>query len=881
MEAERKERILKRYLKEKSLNPDSVNLTEIELAPYSDLDKLLEYIDEQNSGLFDFSKIESDDSQWQQLTNILSYSATFTPGSPPILNSINEQSALFGLKYWKNAREISKLPKDNYYTRPVVKQLEEDVELRSLINKSRSKLYQLLQSLSDAGSLSPLDNGQVDAQINSLTKSMDSLEENSLLKAKLQSQLSLLIDIKKLNHLERLRIPQDQGPVIDCCTIIDSVGGVTEKISLMKLNHVKERLEKLCSQEPFSLELYTSNREHYSLYPEGIIKLPKRGNIKEVQREAIALNISRILGIDTSTSVTVSYHNHPALFVPFDTIELLHEFTLGKKIAANLGLFGQTYTHYSTIKPIGEGIQADTFIDDFGHVLGLIYLCSDTDAIGGYCQNKALKNSRRIFVFDQSVMDVDKFILDSSLNLQPDQFIMKHTRHGQGRNRTLIEDSSMITKFASLMQLKELGDKIIQYVNYLAWHHQNRIEVIVQQLQSFVEKNQRALLWQELNDLQALEQDAELLKSTLAHRIAKIDAVLPKTSGSINPLDIQQALIFEKLVNNPVLFTDDARPYKNPWTTRHVLKITTISELDDEHLQLSFNDKPSESMIGFIKRRGSLDSITMKSTKSVIISKSDLFRVTESSIHPEHNLAWSEDTNYLDLKDLDQIKLAYGEGNTGKILGIISDYQAKVSLESTTKAEKLECIKQTESSLKELILTAHDKGFGMHVLKKFYFDSHQQLQKMMSPHDLPEHLSEAFVAALKLDRVSEFNSVIAEGLAQNKITDEKLAAFLDSCIHRSKTASNYKEAQKESHALQTDALQVKIHLQQSMSASFIQTGTTSPTAQSTFEIRIIEDLEEDLTVDRADLATQLKEPVSPQNSMRNEESASEETRLKM
>lgn len=65
------------------------------------------------------------------------------------------------------------------------------------------------------------------------------------------------------------------------------------------------------------IEDYDTARERYKLCTEAIIKLPKYGDIREVQHEAIALNISRLLGLDTAITTSITYNNHPALFILF------------------------------------------------------------------------------------------------------------------------------------------------------------------------------------------------------------------------------------------------------------------------------------------------------------------------------------------------------------------------------------------------------------------------------------------------------------------------------------------------------------------------------------------------------------------------------------
>lgn len=90
---------------------------------------------------------------------------------------------------------------------------------------------------------------------------------------------------------------------------------------------------------------------------------------------------------------------------------------------------------------------------------------------------------------------------------------MKHTRHGQGRNRTLIEDSSLVTKYASLMRLKELKRIITQYCDHISWLHHNRTQAIKKQLKEELAKDERVRLTEELNDVEILEKDAEQIKT--------------------------------------------------------------------------------------------------------------------------------------------------------------------------------------------------------------------------------------------------------------------------------------------------------------------------------------------------------------------------------
>ncbi|MCW8400858.1 hypothetical protein OQJ26_18915 [Legionella sp. PATHC038] len=827
MELGQKNRIIKRFLKEKCENPIAMELQSIDLEHYSDLDKLLDHIDFHQNGLFDLETLESDPEQWREFCGIIKYSCTFEKGgSPPLLKSVDFKKAEEGIRYTQNAHEIIRLPKDNYYERPTHTPTEVDTELDDLIINSRTKLYSLTQTFPEATAFDASNFIQVTALIQRLQEEMERLPHNDSEKERIEERLNILSDLNNINELKRICIPQDNGSTLIYCTLQENIGGVTEKITLMSLDNVKKQLRHLCESAPdLSIKDYQAAREQYKLCTEAIIKLPKHGAIQEVQHEAMALNVSRLMELDTATTTTISHNGHPALFIPFDEIQLLSGFSLGKTFYA--WLLGKTYTHYSTIKSLGEGIQADCFIDDFGDAFALLYLCSDTDAIGGNCQNKALRNAKSLFIFDQSLMDTHKFILDSRLCLIPGEFLKKHTRHGLGRNRTLIEDSSMHSKFESIMQLRAMDDKILQYVTHVIWQHQQQAARIKRQFKKPLSTEKQSQLTSELSDLMLLEKDAETLRTRLMERLAAIDDMLPQSTGDIDLPMVRNALIFEKLIHNPILYSDDGRPFKNPWTYRQQNKLKKIDDLGNDLIQLTFSDKVSSVMVDFIKRRGGGDSITITTAKTITLSKAQLIALREDILHPEHQLVLDPAINYLDPLDLAAIKEAYNAGNRTYIMHTITSYREKMNNDKVSVDEQLKCIVETEEQLKQLIMSAHDRGFGMHVFKKFYFDAQQQLQRLILPLKVPVKLNNAFAAALKLDRVSEFNAVVLQAIKQDKITDQQFINFLDECLQRANAATNYTQAQKESAELSSKAKEVMCQLEVFTIPYFSQLLTSS------------------------------------------------------
>jgi hypothetical protein len=811
MEFVQKDRIIIRFLTEISDSPIT-ELQEYDVQSYTELGNLLDYIDLHQDGLFNLETLEIDPDQWREFCGIIKYSSTIEANSPPVLKNINLNKAEEGIKYTRNAHDIIALPKDDYYTRPISIKPQIDAELNHLITMCRTKLYALTQSFPETTPFDASSSTQVINSIRSLQDQIGQLTENTPEFERVQKKLDIFLDLNNLTELKQISVPQDNGSEHLYCTLAETIAGVTEKLSLVSLASVKTQLNHLCTcSESLNLDSYTRDREYYKLSTQAIIKLPKYGDVKEVQREAIALNISRLLGLDTAITTSISYNGHPGLFVQFDNIRLLSDFSSGKIFSAWLS--GKNYTHYSTIKPVGEGIQADCFINDFGNALGLLYLCSDTDAIGGMCQNKALRKAKSLFIFDQIMMDVHKFVLDSRICLIPNEFFKKHTRHGLGRNRTIIEDSLLSTKFDSIMQLKAKSNKIVQYVSHVVWQHHHRIVQIQKQLREILSDDEKNMLSTELNDLLLLEKDVETLKIRIQERLAALDTVLPQTSLDLDSTDIKQALIFEKLMHNPILFSDDGRPYKNPWTKRHANNVQKIDMLDNGYVQLTFSDKVSTTMVDFIKYHGGGDSININTYRTITLSKEHLHALKEDLLHPEHRLTLEPNSNYIDPIDIGIIKEAYNTGYRNYIIKAIDIYRAEMQRNTATTVEKMKCISETEEKLKEYIATAKDKGFGMHLIKKFNFDIQKHLQNLMAPLGIPTNLNDAFTAALKLDRISEFNMVVFEAVEQKKITDKHFLAFLNQCIQSANAATNYTEAQNESLTLSTMAKETIQQLQ--------------------------------------------------------------------
>ncbi|WP_133127955.1 hypothetical protein [Legionella nagasakiensis] len=772
-----KRQFIRQYLQKRSVDP-RIDIDDAALGGYQLILDRINLIAREHPVFF--ARMTENPERCPLLETILTAACHFEAGSPPVLRGIDDAR----LRMATRELELTTLPGCDYYARETTSPPDEG--LNGVIAASRAKLRPIIGGF--APDLNLANNEAVLAKIRELEGVVKAAAEGSPEKALAEKRLTILQDLNKINRLTPMVIPQEGSPPLQYCVLAEATAGVTEKVSLVSRARVEEQLGHLTAAAGVTtLDQYHDHRAEFKLGTQAILKLPKHGKVKEVQREAMALNVSRILGLDTTQSTMLTlYGGRPALFVPFADIRLLSDVARGKTMQARLGSRGE-YSHYSTINSVGAGLQANRFVEDFGNSLGLFYLCSDTDAIGGYNQNKALRGNH-LFIFDQVIMLDNKLGLDSRLSMQPISLITKHTRHDQGRNRTLIEDSSMDSKFASLMQLKAEQEKLSAYFTQVAGVHQRKIDELQDRLRvRGFDRDVRNNLEATLKEVRLLRDDALALRTRVHERINRIDAILPRNDARVGPELLKKTLVLEKLVNNPVLFADDKRAYRNPWVHRNGNRVTNIAPGGSpQHLRITFSSKIPDDMIAMLRRwTDSRSSPIRRSDKEIEILQEDLQRLTEAAMFPEHYLELTR-SNYLDVNDLRVMQRGYGEGHRTRIIAAIESYNATRPM--TTEAA-CRLMSDMEETLKGYIATANDKGFGMHVLKKFQFDQQQKLQRLMPDEQRPAQINEAFSAALKLDRVEEFNAVVREAVKRDRLTDRIFTDFLQRCIDDAATAS--------------------------------------------------------------------------------------------
>ncbi|CDZ78521.1 hypothetical protein BN59_02831 [Legionella massiliensis] len=655
-------------------------------------------------------------------------------------------------------------------------------------------------------------------------------------KQNLENEIDLLKDINKVSQLKVINIPKEDGSNDHYCILPDAAGGVTEKYSVMSTGKAIEQMIHLYNGR-YGLDFagYTAQRDNFKLSTEGILKLPKHGKTIEVQREAIALNISRILGFTTTKSTMVEHNGQAALFVPFDKIQLMKEFAHGethhvvlpsslKKITS----IGDEYLHYSTITPVGNQLHSDRAIEDFGRVMAFSYLCNDPDFIGMENQNKAIKDNHLLYIFDQVVMSDEKMELDSRLSLAPIG-AGRHSRHNQGRNRSIVEDSSFNAKFASVTQLLENQGRINTMLDGILDSHDTKIRQLRADIKNIADKGGRALpaekeqmkaLQTQLKEVELLRGDAAGIKDVINSRMETMFRKFPTLNGqAMNPQVflanqdvLRQSLTLEKLINKPVLFADDGRPYKNPWTYRNKNKITEINLTHDNKVELTFKTLDVTQMIAVLKSAGVDTSLCEKKGTTLKIPIGELNKVQERCMFPELGAFAPPPNGYLDINRLRLNLSGYSE-NSEVIIARIEKYKADLLQAEALEygpdiKNKIENMQSTLAALKEIRDSSSSKGMVKQVELNLQLDIQENLREMIHEEEpgLDAKIAQAFEAAVKLDRVNDFNHVLMAFAYNGFKNAPGLDTYLTHCITAGQRANdNYKNAKEASLAIRNES----------------------------------------------------------------------------
>lgn len=800
---------------------------------YDCLGQAIEYLYCERPDFLDLDTLDDNKAEFGIFCNILRAALKFSKTIPPVSTECDLQ--MLQARCQIEARIWTQYPNADYTNRQTLMLSDtHDGELNALKAGAIQVLIAttLKSRLPNLKVATPLD----------LSNALDSYaelyakESNGALKASLKTELGLLKNVYKINKLGIIDIPNESSGSNLYCTVAESVGGVTEKLSLMSMSTVKEKLRNIVENANLDFNAYAACSGDYELVPKGILKLPKHGNMTEVQREAIALNIARILGFSTTQSTMVQHNGKAALFIPFDPIRLINEFAKGEKqkilMPSSFSLeafskIGESYLHYSTIVPVGNQLHADTWLEDFGYIMAFAYLCNDTDFIGGDNQNKGITAGKHLYIFDQVVMPDDKMELDTRLSLTP-VGAGKYLRHNQGRNRTIVEDASFDAKLESITHLLANHDDIGMMLDHIIMVHQAKRRHIIAEIEQLnpiqpEQKMQLETLLQQQQALQILENDAIMIGAVITERMHSIFKHFPSVNDQAmtaavflaNTDLIKYCLLFEKMLNKPVLFADDGRPYRHPWTNRHVNPVRTI-KVQNELVTLGFDTFEIEQLIYVLQVCGINPDVCRVVMGSISIPLTELQKINEAKLFPELGTFHSR-IDYLDVRNMAYSEDVYSAGMRAKAFFVIHDYRERLA-DAGRPEDKALIMKSALRTLQGIYASEVNKGFYKHLEIKLQFDIHQQLHKLI-PHVCPElpsvtaQMLQALNAAVKLDRVNNLTQVLF-AFVRNPLEQNKghLMDYLCNCIGYAALATDYNEAKNQSSKLEKLSLETCQHI---------------------------------------------------------------------
>lgn len=796
---------------------------------YPHLLEAIEYIDDWGPDLLNLNTLNENQPEFRVFIAMIRAGVNFAPEIPHSSTAFDEEA----IDVRKDMEErLWQLPNANYTSREVrALPPESDLELQDL----KAQAIQILIKTTLKSVLPDLRLGN----LANLPKIIDRFEEgikkekNEDTKKRLKDQLKLLKNINKIANLELMEIPHENGGSSRHCTLAESAGGVTAKISLMSAGDVKGKLHAIIREgDDLDFKNFTSRLSSYELNTQGILKLPKHSDTKEVQREAIALNISRILGFNTTSATMVDFNGQPALHIPFDNIQLMKEFARGEKESIiipssfkKLNTIGDTYFHYSTIVPVGNQLHRDTMLDDFGPLMAFSWFCNDPDFIGADNQNKAVLRGKEPYVFDQVMMDSEKLSFDTRFSMVPINF-GRHSRHNKGRNRSIVEDSSFDSKFQSVIHLLENKDKInIMMDNIISTHNARlkQIETSIGQIQpvdgeySREQIKQLKALRAQHQEVDILRDDALLIKETINARMERMFTNFPSVNGErmnaarfLENRDLlKQSLLLEKLFNQPVLFSKDGRPYKNPWTKRNDNPIKGIT-VADGNVRLEFA-KIDHDKMAYLLRKSGVDIKTCAGGKNYVqIPLSELNKINEKSLFPELH-PFDMDMDYLNMDDLSYLSEGYKGVNLKQSTSEIQFYKMEM-LKRDDPIDKVAVMEGVLRSVHTAQKSTKTPGFLKHVEIKLQMDMQKELRQILKTivpdPAVQQKLARAFEAAIKLDRVNDINHVLF-AFIRNPVSENKqrLINYLDRCIDHGRFATNYNNAKEESRTMQLESVE--------------------------------------------------------------------------
>lgn len=439
--------------------------------------------------------------------------------------------------------------------------------------------------------------------------------ENTSNNSDIQKQLDII------SSLKFVKIPTKEGDKV-YYSIADSAGGVTEKTCLIDEQTLKQKLEDISKMKN------VSNMADNKIKMNAILKHPKAGKDTEVQREAIGLEIARILGFEAVTKSTMVNHDtgngrHPCLFVPFGDMKLLTE-----KIEHAESFHGRLKA------------SEDKNVEDFGKYAGFFALCSDPDFIGKAGQNKGLTGApeqlKRLYIFDQVFMTDKNLSLDRSFNLVPTNILSKLpnfiARHFMGRNKSVINDASFEEKIGGVINILGKKEKIQGMFKNVIDTHRNKNPKT--ELDKTLEADARQCLKSFNDRVVGFEKLFPLL--TVNGQTKKVSALASDLNTNDDALNcLKKSMLVTQLINKPKNVDKYGKPYRAPFFNTSGSYVKSVS-IQDDQVEISFARKwgqpLSDNKREILKKNGF--SISADG-KSATISKQNLLQLDFTDIAKE------------------------------------------------------------------------------------------------------------------------------------------------------------------------------------------------------------------------------------------------------
>lgn len=515
--------------------------------------------------------------------------------------------------------------------------------------------------------------------------------------------------LKKIQTLNRLNIPTQTG-LQTYYSITDSVGGVTEKTCLIDQAFLRKQLTILSNVK--NVEEFKKNKIQIN----AILKHPKAGKVEEVQREALALNIARVLNFKHVTESTMVYHDtgngrYPCLLVPFGEMDLLT----------------QSVENASSSK---GRLKKDHFqsVEDFGKYSAFFMLCADPDFMGKSCQNKGLTPGipKELYIFDQVFMSAQHLGLDRAFNIAPTNIYSDMpnfiARHFMGRNKTVINDSSFGEKIQSAIEILQKKDSIEAIFRAMYAVHRNQ-------------KDPHSTL---------LRQDTLNCFNNFNKRIRSIKKLFPSIKVNKKAVDIldlaqnpqedslkllKKSMLITQLVNKTQLFDKYGKPYRAPFFSNPSTYVKSVA-IEGDKVSISFSrtwgNPLSENKKALLQQYGFNVS---EDGKSATISKAKLLELNENIYFKEQEDSIDLNYSYLNPQKIKLLGRNYkeDESNTLKVIKIIQKNLSPL---------------ETISRLR--LLPFKNKGFAAHLEQCFWYENMKKIIKKAPSEDQKKELQKEF-----------------------------------------------------------------------------------------------------------------------------------------